>query len=76
MKVRFPMYFEAVCYQTWEIPDDEIEETDDETIRMESIYQWLDDNWCDIPLPDIGECDYVDGTCNFDWEADVEVIDE
>lgn len=75
MKVKFPMYFEAVCMQELEIPDDAIEETDDETIRMESIFQWLEDHWDDIPLPDIGEADYVDGTCNFDWDADVEVRD-
>lgn len=73
MRVRFPMYCEVVGYQEWDIPDDELEDTDDETLLMDSVYDWLDANWWLIPLPD--ETEFIGGSCDFDWDSTVEIID-
>ena len=74
MLVQFPVFFEVVGCQEVEIPDEDIEDTDDETIRMESIKQWIDDNWSDIPLPEFEYCSPITDGCEFDWNCDVEVI--
>lgn len=68
-KVRFPMYYEVVAYQEIELPD-YIDAEDGDDVR-----RFIEENWYNIPIPDETP-DYVDGTCNFDWEAPIEICDD
>lgn len=69
-KARFPMYFEVCAYQEVELPES-VDANDEDEVR-----QYIEDNWDDIPLPDEGTWDYIDGTCWPDADAEIEVIEE
>ena len=67
-KVRFPMYFEVAGYQTVVLPDF-VDAKDGDAVRA-----YIDENWEHIKLPD--DYEYVDGSCEFDFESPIKVEDE
>ena len=68
MKVRFPMYFEVVGYHEMELPDD-IDINDEDAIK-----EFLEENWQDIPLPNIEDCEYVMDSCVFDRDSTIKIV--
>ena len=69
MKVRFHMYFEVVGYGELDLPDD-IDPDDEDAVK-----QFIEDEWPDIPLPPLSECEDIPESCEFDWEAPIEVYE-
>ena len=67
MIVRFPIYFEVCGYGELELPDDV--DPDDE----DAVKQFIADQWDDVPLPEMEDVEFVDGTCEFDWNCCVEI---
>ena len=69
MKVRFPMYIQAVVYQEIEIPD-AVNPFNEEEVR-----ELIDEKWDSIPLPDNTEWEYY-GDDGIDWDAPIEIIND
>jgi len=69
MKVRFPMYFEVVGYGELDLPDS-INPDDEDAVK-----EFIEDEWPDIPLPDLRDCEDLPESCVFDWDSVIEVYE-
>ena len=69
MKVRFPIYIQAVVYQEIELPD-YVDHNNEEEVR-----DFLYTEWDSVPLPDNTEWEYY-GDYGIDLDAPIEIIND
>ena len=39
----------------------------------DAVKQFIADQWDDVPLPEMEDVEFVDGTCEFDWNCCIEI---
>ena len=69
MKVRFPIYFEVVGYGELDLPA-EIDPKDEDAVK-----DYIESRWDELPLPPLGDVDYIPESCVFDRESIIKIVE-
>ena len=68
-KVRFPIYFEVVGYGELELPEEIYEKGEDH------VKDYIESQWDELPLPPLGDVDYIADSCVFDRESIIKIVE-